>query len=220
MTGSQKPKPPAGAADVPSEPKDVVRRGYDAVSERYRADDDEPPEYLAWLADLRARLPSVASVLDLGCGCGVPISRTLADLGHDVVGVDISPVQVERARRLVPNARFIEADAASLAFAPGSFDAIVCLYMLIHLPHGEQQALIRNFGTWLKPGGVLVATVAATAWTGEEEDWLGGGERMWWSHPGADTYRHWLTTAGLVIERDEFVPEGSSGHQMLMARRE
>jgi SAM-dependent methyltransferase len=220
MTGSQGSKPPAGAADVPSEPKEIVRRGYDAVSERYRADDDEPPRYTAWLAALRARMPSVASVLDLGCGCGVPVSRTLADLGHDVVGVDISAVQVERARRLVPDARFIQADAASVSFPPGSFDAIVCLYMLIHLPHGEQEALIRNLGTWLKPGGVLLATVGAAAWTGEEEDWLGGGERMWWSHPEAGTYRHWLTSAGLIIERDEFVPEGSSGHQMLMALRE
>jgi 2-polyprenyl-3-methyl-5-hydroxy-6-metoxy-1,4-benzoquinol methylase len=204
---------------VPSEPKDIVRRGYDAVSERYRSDDEEPPEYMAWLAGLRARLPSGASVLDLGCGCGVPVSRTLADLGHDVVGVDISAVQVERARRLVPIARFIQADGASLSFASGSFDAIVCLYMLIHLPQGEQQALIQDLGTWLRPGGILLATVGATAWTGEEADWLGGGERMWWSHPGAETYRQWLTSAGLIIVCDEFVPEGGGGHQMLMARR-
>jgi SAM-dependent methyltransferase len=220
MRNGPESKAPTGAADVPSEPKEIVRRGYDAVSERYRADDDEPPAYTAWLADLRARLPPVASVLDLGCGCGVPVARALADLGHDVVGVDISAVQVERARRLVPDARFVHADAVSLSFAHGSFDAIVCLYMLIHLPHGEQETLIRNLGTCLKPGGVLLATVGATAWTGEEEDWLGGGARMWWSHPGAETYRHWLTSAGLVIERDEFVPEGSGGHQMLLARKE
>jgi len=172
-----------------SRPKDVVRRGYDAVSERYRGDDEEPARYATWLADLSTRLPARASVLDLGCGCGVPISRALADLGQEVVGVDISAVQVERARRLVPGARFVQADAAGLTFGPDSFDAIVCLYMLIHLPQAEQQALIGNLRTWLRPGGVLLATVGATAWTGEETDWLGGGERMWWSHPGADTYR-------------------------------
>lgn len=119
---------------MPRAPKGIVRRGYDAVSERYRADDDEPPACTAWLADLRARLPAVASVLDLGCGAGVLISRTLAD-----------------------------PDAASLSF--------------------------------------------------------GGGERMWWSDPGAGTYRRRLTSRGLTIERDEFVPEGSGGHQMLPARR-
>jgi hypothetical protein len=41
---------------------------------------------------------------------------------------------------------------------------------------------------------------------------------MWWSDPGADAYREWLAAAGLAIERDEFVPEGDSGHQLFIAR--
>ena len=43
---------------------------------------------------------------------------------------------------------------------------------------------------------------------------------MWWSHPAADAYREWLTSAGLTIEHDEFVPEGNGGHQLLVARVE
>ncbi len=42
---------------------------------------------------------------------------------------------------------------------------------------------------------------------------------MWWDHPDADTYRRWLTRAGFTIDRDEFVPEGDGGHQMLVASR-
>jgi len=42
---------------------------------------------------------------------------------------------------------------------------------------------------------------------------------MWWSHPDADTYRAWLREADFVIERDEFVPEGTSGHQLVVARK-
>lgn len=200
------------------DPKEIVRRGYDAVSERYRADADAPGEYEVWLRALTARLPAHAEILDLGCGCGVPMARRLAELGHDVVGVDTSPVQIERARRLVPGACFIQADASHLSCLPGSFDAIVCLFVLIHLPEREQEALIQNFHTWLRPGGVLLATVGATAWTGEQPDWLGGGAPMWWSHPDADTYRDCLGAAGLTIEHDEFVPEGNGGHQLVIAR--
>lgn len=69
---------------------DLVRVGYDAVSERYRGDNDRPPEYSAWLQSLSARLPLRANVLDLGCGCGVPVSRELTALRHQVVGVDLS----------------------------------------------------------------------------------------------------------------------------------
>lgn len=146
------------------------------------------------------------------------MTRCLAELGHDVVGVDISPVQIGRARRLVPRARFVRADMSDFSCPPASFDAIVCLYALIHLPDREQEALIHNFRDWLRSDGVLVATVGATAWTGEETDWLGGGAGMWWSHPDADTYREWLASVGSTIEHDEFVPEGDGGHQLLVAR--
>jgi hypothetical protein len=64
---------------------DLVRLGYDAVSERYRGDDDQPPEYAEWLQTLSARLPSHARVLDLGCGCGVPVSRELVLQRHFVL---------------------------------------------------------------------------------------------------------------------------------------
>jgi len=40
-----------------------------------------------------------ARVLDLGCGNGVPVAKALAVGGHDVTGVDLSAVQVERAPR-------------------------------------------------------------------------------------------------------------------------
>jgi len=203
---------------VPSDHKEVVRSGYDAVSERYRADDDSPAEYEAWLHTLTERLPAHADVLDLGCGCGLPMTRRLTDLRYQVLGVDTSRVQIDRARQLVPAARFIQADASDMQFEPGSFDAIVCLFMLIHLPQHEQKALVQSFRTWLRPQGVVVATVGARASTGEEADWLGGGAPMWWSNPGAETYRGWLANAGFMIEQDEFVPEGNSGHQLFIAR--
>jgi 2-polyprenyl-3-methyl-5-hydroxy-6-metoxy-1,4-benzoquinol methylase len=146
------------------------------------------------------------------------MARQLTALGHQVLGIDISRTQIERAGRLVPNARFLHGDVSDASLEPASFDGIVCLYLLIHLPLPEQQALIRNISVWLRPGGVLLATTGATAWTGQEPNWLGAGAAMWWSHPDAGTYREWLTAAGFTIEHDEFVPEGASGHQLFLAR--
>lgn len=196
------------------DPKLTVRRGYDAVSHRYRADDAAPPGYSGWVRG--AEPPDPGDVLDLGCGCGVPVARDLAARGHRVVGVDLSDVQIERARRLVPGARFVREDAAEVAFAPASFDLVVCLYMLIHLPVGEQEALVHRMRRWLRADGMLLATVGSAAWTGTDDDWLGAS--MWWSHPDAGTYRRWLAAAGFAVERDEFVPEGDGGHQLLQAR--
>ncbi|MCX4470844.1 class I SAM-dependent methyltransferase [Micromonospora sp. NBC_01655] len=199
--------------------RDLVRRGYDALSYHYRPDDADDGQYAPWLADLHQRLPASAAVLDLGCGCGVPVARFLAHAGHQVTGVDISDVQVERARRLVPTATFLRADATRLDLAPESFDAVVCLYALIHMPLPDQPGLVERIATWLRPGGWLLTTVGHTAWTGTENAWLDGPAAMWWSHADAPTYRSWLRRAGLTITAEEFVPEGASGHTLFWARR-
>jgi SAM-dependent methyltransferase len=204
-----------GSDDV----RDVVRRGYDALSDHYRSDDAGDGEYAPWLADLHRRLAVAAAVLDLGCGCGVPVARFLANAGHHVTGVDISDVQIERARRLTPAATFLRADATRINLPPASFDAVVCLYALIHMPLDDQPDLIARIATWLRPGGWLLATVGHDAWTGTEDNWLDGPATMWWGHADADTYRSWLQRAGLTIISEDFVAEGKSGHALFWAQR-
>lgn len=199
--------------------RDLVRRGYDALSYHYRSDDADDGQYAPWLADLHQRLPSSATVLDVGCGCGVPVARFLAEAGHQVTGVDISDVQIERAHRLIPAGTFIRADATQLDLPAASFDAVVCLYALIHMPLAEQRQLIGRFANWLHPGGWLLATVGHDAWTGTEDNWLGGPAAMWWSHADTATYRRWLRHAGLQVTTEDFVPEGDSGHTLVWAQR-
>ena len=202
--------------DLP-DPKDVVRRGYDAISYRYRADDADDGRYAEWLADLRDRIPERSAVLDVGCGCGIPVARTLADAGHRVTGIDLSEVQIKRATELVPGATFIHTDAAEADFVADSFDAVVCLYALIHMPLAEQPALLARIATWLRPGGWFLATTGQRAWTGTDDNWLDGGATMWWSHADTATYRTWIAEAGLTVVSETFVPEGTGGHTLFWA---
>ncbi|MDA2810924.1 class I SAM-dependent methyltransferase [Nocardiopsis sp. RSe5-2] len=202
---------------LPPDPKDVVRHGYNAVSMLYRRA-DEDHVYADWIADLDARLPRRATVLDLGCGCGVPVARALDRAGHAVTGVDISDVQIDRARSLVPGAYFIRADAARVAFPDRGFDAVVCLYSLIHMPLRDQRRLLLRIARWLRPGGRLLATVGQQAWTGTEDGWLGGPAPMWWSHADSDTYAEWIAEAGLTVTDRRIVPEGESAHALFWAR--
>ena len=199
-------------------PVDLVRSGYNALSRYYRGDDDPAHEYDGWLADLQDRLPAAGRVLDIGCGCGVPVARRLSAAGYGVTGVDISDVQIERARQLVPAASFIRADATELDFPTGSFDAVICLYALIHMPLDRQPPLLRLISRWLRPGGWFLVTTGQDAWTGTEDNWLGGPAAMWWSHADADTYRSWISRAGMEITSQQFVPEGDGGHALFWAR--
>lgn len=202
-------------------PKDMVRRGYDRVSRAYRGDTFDPeddPHYRRCLDLLLPHLKAGSRILDLGCGCGIPAVRDLS-AQHDVTGVDISPVQVERARSLVPSADFICEDMTRIGFPPGTFDAVVSLYAIIHVPLEEQPALFRNISTWLKQGGWLLCTVGHREWTGTEEDWLGvSGATMFWSHADQTTYVAWLAGLHFRIEKMLFIPEGDGGHTALLAR--
>lgn len=220
------------------EPKDIVRTGYDTLSYAYRQDDDCPVYHARW-ADLLVELLGPvkgARVLELGCGCGVPVARMLARAGHHLVGVDISRVQVQRAKELVPEGQFFRADIAELVrgSAEGElqnailssvpFDAVVAFYVVIHMPVEEQAALIRQLGNWMKAGGYCMMTVGVTAWTGEAKGWLKSDQdtRMWWSQASLDEYREWAKGGGFEIIRDEHVPEvdeESEGHQFLLLKK-
>jgi 2-polyprenyl-3-methyl-5-hydroxy-6-metoxy-1,4-benzoquinol methylase len=196
-----------------------VRVAYNEVSSLYRGDDDSPAHHVAWATQLHQRLDASSSVLDLGCGCGVPIARDLVRYGHNVTGVDISDVQVQRAKHLVPTAQFICADATEVSFQSATFDAVVCLYALIHMPLDAQPELISKCAEWLRPGGWLLATTGQSAWTGSEANWLGSTATMWWSQSDAVTYRCWLAEADFEILDEEYVPEGDGGHALFWARR-
>lgn len=203
------------------DPKAIVRDGYDVVSYAYRRDDEQLSSRSQPRMDhLLAMLGRRPRILDLGCGCGVPLARFLAERGARVTGVDISPVQIERGRRLVPSAYFVCDDMATVDFPVGAFDAVVAWYSIIHLPLTEQRPLFERISRWLVPGGVFMAVLGADAWTGTEENWLGvEGGTMYWSHADARTYRDWLEECGLRVIREEFVPEGDGGHQLFFARR-
>ena len=133
-----------------------MRAGYDAIAERYAewAATFETPE-LEWVDELLSRLDGESDVLDLGCGGGRTAARTVAER-HRYTGVDLSPVQIERARERIPNGRFLVADVTRLELEPESFDAVMSLFMLGHIPRAEQGPLLARMRDWLRPGGWLL----------------------------------------------------------------
>lgn len=203
--------------------RELVRSGYDAISMAYRDDgghaspssSEDTAAYQAWLDELAALLPEEAHVLDLGCGAGVPASRNLLDRGFAVTGLDISGVQIERARMLVPQATFVQADMATWDCEPRSYEAIVTLYALIQVPLDDQRHLFSRMAKWLRPGGYLLAIVGHDRWTGIE-DYMGAP--MFWDHADTLTYLAWLREAGMRLLWHRVIPEGASSHTLLLAQ--
>ena len=206
---------------MPESQKETVRNGYDKLSYDYRRDDtpDSQGEYAEWVACLAGLLPEGGPALDVGCGCGLPATKLLSRR-FEVAGVDFSEVQIARARKLVPSARFIRSDISSLELPPSAFALIVSFYAIIHIPLEEHRPLFGRFENWLRPGGYLMAIVGHDAWTGSEEEYLGmDGGRMCWSHADEATYLEWITETGMCLQWKRFIPEGTSGHTLILARK-
>jgi hypothetical protein len=131
-------------------------------------------------------------------------------------------VQVERARALVPQARFSCDDMMTAEFAPGSFGGVAAFYCISNLPLAEQPLLLSRIALWLAPGGFAIATVGRDAWQGVEEDWRGvPGARMVYTQADVHTYRKWFAEAGLAIVEEGREPRrGNPGYAVLIARRE
>ena len=206
---------------IPEQQKEIVRRGYDKLSYTYRADDtpDDYEDYALWARILTDRLPEGSPVLDIGCGCGLPATKILAER-FDVTGVDFSEVQIDRARRLVPAARFVCGDISEQSFPSDSYAAVVSFYAIIHMPLDEHPGLFRKIALWLRPSGYFLATIGHTGWTGMDETYLGvPGGRMCWSHADEVTNVGWIEQAGLHVHWTRFVPEGDSGHTLVFAQK-
>jgi SAM-dependent methyltransferase len=110
----------------------------------------------AYLADVA--FLDAAHVLEVGCGSGA-ITRVLARWPgvHQVLGIDPSPLLLERARHLaegIPNVSFEQADGRSLPVEDACFDVVVFYTSLCHIP--EPRLALAEAYRVLSLGGRLV----------------------------------------------------------------
>jgi SAM-dependent methyltransferase len=123
---------------------------------------EKPPAESAAQAHAAARLAGCGPgklILDAGCGNGrhaLPLSRA----GYRVVGLDGSGVLLAAARRSARGAswpHFVHGSYATVPFAPGAFDAVLCLGTALgYLGDEGDRAALREFRRVLAPGGSLV----------------------------------------------------------------
>lgn len=169
--------------------------------------------------------PSGASVLDVGCGCGLG-ATTLADLGYDVTAVDLIPDFVDVGRRNQSRpvnwlCRPFDRDVAK----KGTFDVVMALGFLEYQERaGKELVKMRQL---LKPGGVLLLSVPNTI----SAKFKFGLERAIFrlaSEPEGVPVRHSFTPerlqrllgmAGFIFLDYQWLPEGEGGEPLSIERR-
>ncbi len=98
----------------------------------------------------------VGSVLDAGCGTGEN-ALFLASRGHEVTGIDVVPVAVERARGKAQEqglgVRFEVADALDLGRLGRPFDTVIDSGLFHTFDDEQRTAYVRSLGATVRPGG-------------------------------------------------------------------
>ena len=110
------------------------------------------------VADWSMTLPAGATVLDLGCGNGVPISNVLIERSLDVHGIDASPTMIAAFRARFPGVPVQCAAVEDSDFFGKTFDAVIACGLFFLLEESTQLKLIEKIGVALPPGGKLLFT--------------------------------------------------------------
>ena len=129
------------------------------VYERYLV----PLIFASYAVDVASRVQALrpARVLEIAAGTGVvtrELARTLP-AGTDIVATDLNQPMIDQAIAVGTSrpVEFRTADAMSLPFDDGSFDAVVCQFGVMFFP--DKPAAMREARRVLRPGGAFVFNV-------------------------------------------------------------
>jgi predicted N-acetyltransferase YhbS len=149
-------------------------------------------------------LPRSASVLDLGCGSGLPITKVLVDEGLDVHAIDAAPSMVAAFRANFPLTPVACEPVVDSSFFGRTFQAVIAWGLVFLLPPQEQCVLVRKIAAALVPGGRLLFTSPA-----EPLVWNDAMTELPSQSLGAAEYRALLSAAGVTVT-SEYEDEGQN----------
>jgi|LakMenE18May11ns_1017448.scaffolds.fasta_scaffold9617806_1 2-polyprenyl-3-methyl-5-hydroxy-6-metoxy-1,4-benzoquinol methylase len=146
---------------------------------------------------LVASLPHGATILDLGCGDGIPISRFLIERGFSLYGIDSSSKMIEQFARNLPGVPSECLDLLQSGLFGRDFDAIIAYGLMFHFPPTKQEAVIAKVSEHLIEGGTFLFNSSSEQ--GETASKMNAVEVAHWSMSAAQyaqaLHKHHLVLA-------------------------
>ncbi len=176
--------------------------GYEAISKEFlayrgnsatRANAIGVKEVRKWARTL----PPGCSVIDLGCGPGLPITVVLVEEGLRVFAVDAAPSFVAAFQHNLPETPILCDSVLESSLFDRSFDAVLSIGLIFLLTTDEQERLIQRFAEILEPGGRLLFT--STAKPATWRDAMTGLESV---SLGAAQYTKLLADVGISVAEE------------------
>ena len=161
-----------------------------------------------WLDRFCGLLPANATILDIGCGSGMPIAHDLIRRGYQVTGVDAAPEMLALFHVNLPGCPTQLADMRHLALGR-QFAGLLAWDSFFHLSATDQRAMFQRFRAHAAPNAALMFT------SGPAEGRAIGelqGEALHHASLGPAEYRDRLAAAGFRIV-DHAVEDPSCGNR-------
>jgi trans-aconitate methyltransferase len=160
-------------------------------------------------------LPKSASVLDLGCGGGIPVARNLAEHTLRVTGVDSSPAMIALCRQRLPQHEWIAADMRTLSLGR-SFDGILAWDSFFHLNPDDQRRMFPVFAEHAAEATILMFNAGPAH--GEA---IGSyrGDPLYHASLDAEEYERLLAANGFAVVDHVVEDPKAGGRTVWLARR-
>jgi len=175
-------------------------------------------EYIQIFLDMfpiHQRGSHASTILDIGCGTGIPLTNHLALCGAKVIGLDISAEMIRKARINVPDALFVVGDILS-ANLNQKFDGILAWDSLFHIPLEKQEEVIRKVIGLLNKNGLLLFTTGGTH--GDLYSKMFGTE-FYYSSLSEAEYIEILVVENCEVIINEVDDPSSRGHRVICCRK-
>lgn len=162
-------------------------------------------------------VPAPSSVLDLGCGSGLPIARYFADRGYRVTGVDPVREMLDMCDARFPDMTWHQRDMRGLELGE-EFGIVLAWDSFFHLDPGDQRSMFSTFRKHVAPGGVLVFTSGTI-----EGGCVGGdlfGDVLYHASLDSEEYAQLLLVNGFSVILHRIEDPDCGGHTVWFAQRE
>ncbi|HEY4435017.1 MAG TPA: class I SAM-dependent methyltransferase [Lelliottia sp.] len=167
-----------------------------------------------WLDKFTRLVGEEGTILDIGCGNGVPIAEHFIRHGYQLTGVDGAPGMLARAQQAFPEQRWLNLDMRQMALNE-TFDGLIAWDSFFHLSHDDQRQMFPIFARHSHSGSVLMFTSGTDNGIamGEFE-----GEPLYHASLSPDEYRQRLADNGFTVIDVMFEDPECGGHSVWLCQ--
>src|SRR3990167_1954181 len=200
-----------------------LKSTYNRIAKDYKKDHLDENWWIEGIDKYLSFFKPHASILDVGCGFG-KISKYLVKKGFDVTGVDFSENMIELSKEQVPTGNFFVKDIKHPLNFKNTFDGVIAIAVLLHIPKNEVTGVLKNITAPLKSKGYFYATVKEIRRGDRDEETVkendyGYDYERFFSYFTLDELKRYVQDIGLKIVYENITSSGKGNWIQIVAEK-